>query len=163
MSAEGKPFGARIAASIAGAIIAIAAPVIAYHEGYVPKTYADPIGIPTVCFGQTGPAAKPGAEYTREECEAMLAGEIVTTLARLDQCLATPLSPPEWAALTSLAYNVGTNAICSSTIARMIRSGAPAAQWCEQFPRWVYAGGKVLPGLVKRRAAERKICLGEAA
>lgn len=152
----------RIGVALIGVVLGVAGPLIAYHEGYVPKTYADPIGIPTVCYGQTGPAAKPDAEYTREECEAMLAGEIVTTLARLDQCLATPLSPSEWAALTSLAYNVGTHAICSSTIARMIRSGAPGAEWCEQFPRWVYAGGKVLPGLVKRRAAERKICLGEA-
>lgn len=163
MSADGSPFGVRIAAGISGVIIAIAVPLIAYHEGYVPKTYADPIGIPTVCFGQTGAAAKPGVEYSLAECEAMLNAEVTDILTALDRCLAARLEPQQWAALTSLAYNVGTGAICKSTIARMIRSGAPAAQWCEQFPRWVYAGGKVLPGLVKRRADERKLCLGEAA
>ncbi len=161
MSAEGQPLRVRIAAGVAGAIIAIAAPVIAYHEGYVPKTYADPIGIPTVCFGQTGAAAKPGAEYTREECEAMLTAEVADTLTALDRCLHARLEPQQWAALTSLAYNTGTGAICKSTIARMIRAGRPAIEWCEQFPRWVYAGGRVLPGLVKRRAAERALCLGE--
>lgn len=163
MSAEGQPLSVRIVAGMAGVIVAIAAPVIAYHEGYVPKTYADPIGIPTVCFGQTGSAAKPGIEYTRAECDAMLNAEVADTLTALDRCLAVPLEPHQWAALTSLAYNTGTGAICKSTIARMIRAGRPAIEWCEQFPRWVYAGGKVLPGLVKRRAAERKVCLGEAA
>ena len=153
----------RVGLAVIGAAIGIIAPLIAYYEGFMPKTYVDPVGIPTVCYGQTGAAAKPGAVYTQEEGETMMAGEIVAPLARLDQCLQSPLAPHEWAALTSLAYNVGTGAICSSTIARMIRAGAPGSEWCEQFPRWVYAGGKVLPGLVKRRAAERKICIGEAA
>lgn len=152
----------RLTAGAIGLVLAIAAPVIAYHEGYIPKTYADPIGIPTVCYGQTGQAARPGAEYTLEECEGMLATEAVEVMTRLDKCLQAPLEPHEWAALVSLSYNVGTGAICSSTIARLIKAGEPAAVWCEQFPRWVYAGGKVLPGLVKRRVAERELCLGES-
>lgn len=91
----------------------------------------------------------------------MLATEAVQTMVRLDKCLQTALEPHEWAALVSLSYNVGTGAICGSTIASLIKAGESGAVWCEQFPRWVYAGGKVLPGLVKRRAAERELCLGE--
>lgn len=61
-------------------------------------------------------------------------------------------------AATSLSFNVGCGAIQQSTIFKLFHSGnIPAA--CEQFPRWVYAGGKVLPGLVKRRQAERERCL----
>lgn len=150
----------RIAAGALAAILAVAAPIIAYHEGYVPNTYADPIGIPTVCFGHTGPDVEWGQEYTRAQCDALLTGDTLKTVAGLDTCIRVDLQPNEWAALTSLAYNVGYRAVCRSTIVRMIHAGTPAAQWCQQFSRWIYAGGKVLPGLVKRRAAEQSMCLG---
>ena len=65
----------RIAAGALAAILAVAAPIIAYHEGYVPNTYADPIGIPTVCFGHTGPDVEWGQEYTRAQCDALLTGD----------------------------------------------------------------------------------------
>lgn len=152
----------RLAAGAVAAIVAAATGVIAYHEGYVTHTYADPIGIPTVCYGHTGAGVVAGKEYTRAECDALLDSDVRQVLTSLQWCLAADLKPNEWAALVSLAYNTGAVAICRSTIARMINAGQPASEWCRQFARWIYAGGRVLPGLVKRRAHEQALCLGAA-
>lgn len=152
----------RLTVGAIAAICALCGPLIAYHEGYVPHTYADPVGIPTVCYGHTGAGVVDGKTYTHDECDALLSGDMRRTLDALTACIHADLRPNEWAALTSLAYNTGTAPVCRSTIARMIAAGQPAATWCKQFARWVYAGGRVLPGLVKRRAAEQALCLGDA-
>lgn len=152
----------RLGAGLVAAVLGIAAPLVAYHEGYIPHTYADPIGIPTACYGHTGADVVAGKTYTLGECEALLTGDLHATLAGLDRCIDADLKPNQWAALTSLAYNVGYPKVCRSTIVRMIAAGQPAATWCRQFARWVYAGGRVLPGLIKRRAAEQAMCLGGA-
>lgn len=60
--------------------------------------------------------------------------------------------------MTSAAYNVGPAVVCGSTLQRY----ANASEWpaaCSQLKRWVYGGGQVLPGLVKRRDAEYKVCM----
>ena len=61
-------------------------------------------------------------------------------------------------AIVSFAFNVGTGAVCSSTMARKANAGADPAEWCAELDRWVLAGGKKLPGLVARRAEERRLC-----
>lgn len=61
----------------------------------------------------------------------------------------------------SLAYNIGVSAFRGSTLLRLLNVSQYQAA-SDEFPRWNKAGGKVLPGLVKRRAAERALFLGEA-
>ena len=56
------------------------------------------------------------------------------------------------------AFNVGAYAACNSTLVRKVNSGDRIGA-CNEYPRWVYAGNQILPGLVKRRAAERDLCL----
>ena len=69
----------------------------------------------------------------------------------------TPLTDGQKAAFLSFAFNVGNGAFCSSTLVRKANTGdMPGA--CSELSKWVYAGGKQLPGLVKRRAAERAMC-----
>lgn len=149
----------RIATIAIGATLALATPLVAYFEGYVPSTYADPIGIPTICYGHTGPDVTPGRVATRAECQALLQGDLATALTAVRQCVTVPIEDHVAAALTSFTYNVGARAFCGSTLARRINRGEwPAA--CAELDRWVYAGGKLLPGLVKRRAAERALCEG---
>lgn len=149
----------KLAAGIIAVICAICTPIIAYYEGYVPRTYRDSVNVPTACFGHTGDVLA-NYEYTRAECDKLLAGDVLEALHGIDVCIDKELKPNEWAALTSLAFNVGTGAVCRSTIVRMIKEGKPPAIWCEQFDRWIYAGGKVLTGLIKRRASEKMLCLG---
>ncbi|HHH1258995.1 TPA: lysozyme [Yersinia enterocolitica] len=61
-------------------------------------------------------------------------------------------------AATSITFNAGCGAMQKSTMFQYFRVGDITAA-CEQFPRWVYGGGKKLPGLVTRRDKERALCL----
>lgn len=150
----------RIVATAASAVIALAAPLVAYYEGYVPQTYADPVGIPTICYGHTGPDVAPGRDASREECVALLQRDLGSAYGGVVRCIGVPLRSHEAAALTSFAFNVGSTALCDSTLARLANAGAASSTWCAQLDRWVYAHGVRLEGLVKRRAAERALCEG---
>ncbi|MBE5527621.1 glycoside hydrolase family 24, partial [Laribacter hongkongensis] len=79
----------------------------------------------------------------------------------LKQCVRVPLHQYEYDAFVSLAYNIGSGAFCSSTLVRKLNAGDYAGA-CAEIDRWIYAGGKRLPGLVKRRAEERARCEGKA-
>ncbi|HUD52794.1 lysozyme [Parvibaculum sp.] len=146
----------RLTAAGAGAV-ALAVATVGYFEGTKPTPYLDPIGIPTVCTGHTG-NVEMGRTYSKAECDALLAGDLGKAFADVARCTRVRLGEPTRAALASFAFNVGGGAYCRSTLARRINAGegAPA---CDELLRFVYAGGKKLPGLVKRRAAERELCI----
>ena len=137
----------------------ILAPLVAYWEGYIPRTYADPIGIPTSCYGHVGPENTPGREFSREECDELLADDLAEANAHVRRCIVVPMLSHQEAALTSAAYNAGPKIVCGSTLQRLANAG----QWpqaCAQLSRWVYAGGNKLRGLERRRAHERALCEG---
>jgi len=69
-----------------------------------------------------------------------------------------PLNAHELAAYTSFVFNVGHGNFASSTLRRRLNEGDREGA-CEELKRWVYAKGQKLPGLVKRREAERQLCL----
>ncbi|HAJ2691876.1 TPA: lysozyme [Escherichia coli] len=71
------------------------------------------------------------------------------------------LSDNTFSAVTSITFNAGCGAMQKSTMFQLLRQGQ-VLQACDQFPRWVYGGGKVLPGLVTRRGAEKQLCLDGA-
>lgn len=146
---------------VTGAGLAALAAFVGYHEGYIPHTYADPVGLPTICYGHTGPDVTPGRTATRAECDALLQGDLAKAYDAVQQCIRVPMADYQAAALTSATFNAGPKIVCSSTLGRLANAGDwPAA--CAQLSRWVYAGGRKLPGLVKRRAAERAMCEGKA-
>lgn len=64
-----------------------------------------------------------------------------------------PLTAHQMGALVSFAYNVGMGALGSSTLLRLLNAGQYDAA-AKQFARWNKAGGRVLAGLTRRRAAE---------
>jgi len=143
------------------ATLAIAVPFIAYWEGLRTETYRDVVGIPTVCYGETGPHVRMGMQFTRAECRAMLDRRALQYALLLDRCIDTPLTPYQGAAVLELGYNVGTTAVCRSTLARMIREGQPASAWCPQLRRWVFAQGRKYQGLVNRREDSYAMCIKE--
>jgi len=149
--------GARMAAAVLAAA-ALAAPMVALHEGYVPRVYADPAPgrFPTVCHGHRIDAPL-GRRFTEQACMEMLAQDLARHGSQIAGCLPADLPERTRAAFISFAFNVGTGAFCASTLARMAKTGDLAGA-CAQLSRWVHAGGRVLPGLVKRRAAERAFC-----
>lgn len=138
------------------AVMALALPVVAFYEGLRPLPYRDPVGIATVCYGETN---APMREYTPAECRAMLVESLRIHGEAIVPCLPDKLPEHVLAATLSFAYNVGASAFCGSTMARKLKAGdVPRA--CAELSRWTLAGGKQLPGLVKRRATERALCEG---
>lgn len=139
---------------------ALAISTVGIWEGVRIKAYIPIKGdVPTVCFGETR-GVKMGDEYTLEECRAMLGDALIEFEAGMRKCLVAPDKIPDrpYVALLSLSYNIGTRAFCGSTVAKRVNAGDIRGA-CNAIPAWNRAGGKVIPGLVNRRAAERKLCL----
>jgi lysozyme len=130
-------------------------------EGLRTVAYLDPVGIPTVCFGETE-GVRLGQKFTRTECEQKLAARIIEFDNVVHKCIGYTPAPGPRAAMVSLAYNIGPTAFCTSTLARHARNG-DLLQACNEFPRWIYAKGVILPGLVKRRAEEQQLCMSAIA
>lgn len=141
--------------------IAATVPLVATFEGLRQRAYLDPVGIPTACFGATH-GVRLGQTYTREQCDDLLAKDLLDANAGVDSCVRVPLTSNQRAALVSFVYNVGRGNFCGSTLVRKLNAGDPVGA-CNELPKWVYAKGVKLPGLVKRREAERQLCLTEGA
>lgn len=140
------------------AVVLLIAPTVAVFEGVVLAPYADPVGVTTVCAGETDREVVSFKDrYTRDECMALLGASLFEHAQKIEPCIGRPLPAHEAAAVLSWSYNVGANAACRSTLVRKLNAGEP---FCAELDRWVYAGRIKLPGLVKRRAAERAICEG---
>ena len=125
------------------------------------KAYLDAIGVATACDGIATKDIKLGQTYTEAQCTTMLERELIAHAEGVIKCIPGIYGRTNQAvAIVSLAYNVGVSMVCKSSIARFWNAG----QWragCDFFPRYKFAGGRVLPGLVARRARERAICLKE--
>lgn len=142
------------------AAVAIAMPA----EGLRRVVYYDPPGIPTVCWGHTGPDVDKRKTYSIDACKALLDKDMTRAMDAVERC-APGLPPPTLAALTDAVFNIGPRIVCetsSSTLARRIKAGDIAGA-CNELTRWDKAtvAGKLvqLPGLTKRRAADRELCL----
>ncbi|WP_351008824.1 lysozyme [Shewanella sp. S1-58-MNA-CIBAN-0166] len=131
--------------------------LVATGEGEVLRTYVDPAGIETACFGQTGHNIKLGMVFTHQQCLDMLASSLKSFDRELVK-LTPPLSEGEHIAYLSFIYNIGAEAFGASTLRKKLWAGDRVGA-CNELPRWVYAKGKKLPGLVKRRSNERRYCL----
>lgn len=142
-----------------GALTAAAVALVGAWEGVRTVAYRDIVGIPTVCFGETR-GVKMGDRYTMDECRAMLGDALVEFETGMRACLKAPDAIPEkpYVAFLSLSYNIGTGAFCGSTVARRANEGDIKGA-CNAIPAWNRAGGKVVKGLVNRRAEEQRICL----
>ena len=151
-----KPVSGKAKTGIAlAAMVAIVTPTIALWEGKSNDPYRDLIGVYTVCYGETRVEMR---RYTNAECTAMLeeaVGEFGMNVLKRNPDLVN--RPHQWAAATSLAYNIGPAAYNRSTVARRFDSGL-WMEGCEAFAMWNKAGGKTRKGLVNRRADEMRLC-----
>lgn len=145
--------GLSVGAIFAGSMI------VPPNEGLVTHGYADPVGIATSCYGHTGRDVQIGRRYTNEECVKQLAEDIQDADKAVHSVIHVPLTWYQEAALISFTYNVGVGNLRTSTLAKLFNEGK-YTEGCKQMLRWVYAGGKKLPGLVKRRQQETEVCLG---
>lgn len=130
--------------------------LVTWFEGRSLLAYADPVGIPTICEGVTRGVSL-GDVATPAQCDQLLARELGIALAAVDHQVRVPMPETRRAALGSFVYNVGESQFARSTLLRKLNAGN-ALGACAELNRWIYAGGKRLAGLVKRRAAERELC-----
>lgn len=143
--------------------LAIAVPFIARWEGIRNEAYIPvPGDVPTICFGSTR-GVYLGMRKSDAECLRLLLDEVREYRSGVLRYLtaetrARRLPPTRDAAWTSFAYNVGTAAAGKSTATRRLNAGDVAGA-CEALTWWNRAGGRVIRGLVARRAEERDLCL----
>ena len=132
--------------------------LIRRFEGLRLHAYLCPAGIPTIGYGATGPEIQLGLTWTATEAEERLQRDAPRYLSAARK-LCPGLSGGPLAAVASLAYNIGSTRLSASTLRRKANAGNMAGAAAE-FPKWVHAAGRVLPGLVLRREAERSIFYG---
>ena len=135
---------------------AFALPIIKKWEGLKLRAYKCPAGVWTIGYGTTGPNIKEGLTWTAAQCEAALLSDVREFAREVRASLKVKVSARQFAALVSLAYNIGINALRASTLLRKLNAGDYAGA-AEQFPRWNRAGGRELQGLTNRRAEERAL------
>lgn len=134
--------------------------LIKSFEGLRLQSYQDAVGVWTIGYGTTR-GIKPGMSITKEQAERMLANDVQRFEVEVERLVKVPLTSNQRDALISFTYNLGAANLESSTLLRLLNRGDYAAA-AEQLPRWNKAGGKVLPGLVRRREAERALFLESA-
>ena len=144
--------------------MSLAADIVAKFEGFRSAAYLCPAGVYTVGYGSTraadGKPVRPGLSVTEEEARALLQRDLAGAARAVERLVTVPLEPHETAALVSFVYNVGQGAFAESTLLRMLNTDARTST-AAQFARWNKAGGKVLAGLTRRRAAEAAMFRGE--
>ena len=112
----------------------------------------------TVGWGATGPGIGPATVWTRAECDARLEADVARHAGEVSAAIGdAPTSANQFDALVSFHYNTG--AIGRATLTRKHIAGDFVGA-ASEFARWNLAGGRVLPGLTRRRAAEATLYRG---
>ena len=149
----------RIFAAGGAGAIAIAGVLVAHFEPGRDRgrPYIDPAGVLTVCDGHTGPDIDPSRIYTDAECDAWRETDLAQADAAIQRLVIVPLNDWQRAALIDFVYNVGAGNLAKSTLLRRLNAGDYDGA-CDEYRRWVYAGGRRLPGLVTRREVDAWVC-----
>ena len=146
-----------------GTALALAVAIAIPAEGLRNIAYRDPVGIPTICFGTTT-GVKLGDYKTTAECKVLITQDMQSAVDAVERCGPPSMSVNQMAAFADLVYNVGPTPVCSptSTLSRKLKAGDLIGA-CHELIKWDkarVAGVLIaLPGLTKRRAVERDLCL----
>ena len=132
--------------------------LIKRHEGCRLKAYKCPAGVWTIGYGHTQ-GVFDGKTITQDEAERLLLNDL-TRFELGVRHIVGDLTDNKIDALVSFAYNVGLQAFQTSTLCRKVKANSDDASIRSEFAKWVYAGSKKLPGLVKRRAEEAEMYFG---
>lgn len=125
-------------------------------EGFRAKPYRCPAGVPTIGYGHTEGVSLADPPISREAAVAMLEKDLAVFAEGVLRQLTRPVSQGQFDALVSFAYNVGLGNLQRSTLLRKLNAGDDAGAG-KEFAKWTKAKGVELPGLVRRRAAERAL------
>ena len=135
--------------------------IIREFEGFKSRPYLCPAGVPTIGYGSTRYASGTPVKLTDPPITEVQADEIMhATLGQyveaVNRYVTTSINQNQFDALVDFAYNAGAQNLRTSTLLKLLNQGDVAGA-AVQFDKWVSGGGKKLPGLVRRRAAEREL------
>ena len=139
----------------AGAV-AILLVLLPFFEGVSLTAYRDSAGVWTICYGHTR-GVTAGMVATMAQCVAWLEEDIDIALDGVDRNVRVPITEVERAALGDFVFNLGEPALRQSTLLRLINAGRKV-EACNEYKRWVNAGGRKLNELVKRRNVDEWLC-----
>lgn len=129
--------------------------LIKQFEGLRLKAYLCPAGIWTIGYGHTS-GVSPNSFITIQEADEYLHRDVATIEMQLNK-LNLSLRQCQWDAIVSFVFNVGIGNFKASTLLAKIRINPDDNSIMDEFLRWVYANGKVMRGLQKRRLTEMKL------
>ena len=124
-------------------------------EGFRRDAYRDEAGVLTIGYGHTGKDVREGDRLTTYGAEQLLLIDLQEHEAAVRR-LHVARTQGQFDALVSFVYNLGIERLQGSTLLKVIRTGGSHDQIQREFKRWVYAGGKKLHGLERRRAWEAR-------
>lgn len=132
-------------------------------EGCVLKAYHDPVGYPTIGVGHllSKVAYEDLSKYPdidMDEAMDILAEDLAESCEYVENLVNVDLTDAQFGALVSLVFNIGVGNFQSSTLLRLLNQDDYQGA-ADEFPKWRKSAGKVLAGLERRRAAERKMFL----
>lgn len=159
-----------IAGGEAKAMPPLALDLVKHFEGWSPTAYDDPVGYCTIGYGhlvalnrcediQLGDFA---AGLTETQGSLLLEHDSFGARLAVEDLVLVELTDAQFGALASFVFNVGRRRFARSTLLELLNAGDYTAAAAE-FPRWVKAGGVVLPGLVARRECEQALFAGRLA
>jgi len=131
--------------------------LIKRYEGFRANAYLCPAGVWTIGYGSTHGVLR-GQWISEPEAAQRLRKEVQRYEKGVLDCLKVPASQNQFDALTSLAYNIGTGAIARSSVVKF-HNQRDFARAADAFLLWNKGGGRVLPGLTRRRQEERSLYL----
>lgn len=154
--------------------------LIKRFEGFLPYVYLDQVGLPTIGYGHLcrerdfylqgmtldyirknyindKSSIKLKTHITKIQAEALLVKDLQSAENSVKKLITHPININQFSALVSFTFNLGGAALQRSTLRRKINRGDTFESIQREFYRWVYAGGRKLPGLLRRRIAESQL------
>lgn len=129
-------------------------------EGLRLEAYRDSAGVWTIGYGHTGPEVHCGQCISEIEAEALLRSDLTSAVLTVRKSVQVDLAQHQFDALVDFCFNTGRGSFLGSSLLRYVNEGEFDSA-AVQFGLWVHAGGKILPGLVRRRSAEAALFSGQ--
>lgn len=136
--------------------------LIAKWEGFRSSPYMCPANVPTIGYGTTrypnGEKVKlSDKDVNQNEALLFLNYDIKAFSLSVDAMAVDTITQSQFDALVSFAYNLGSHALKNSTLLRVVNANPNNSRIAREFKKWVYAGGKILQGLISRRNEEAEL------
>lgn len=131
--------------------------LIKHMEGLRLQAYQCSAGVWTVGYGHTADV-RSGDVIDEAQAVLFLLEDIAESENAVTCLVKVPLKQNQFDALVSFVFNLGIGNFAASTLLRKLNAGDYTGA-ADEFLRWVHAGGNFLPGLARRREAERSLFL----